>query len=87
MHTVSARVGASTNDLFPSSTPPQIKGNTVVLGPFNPGQLLSPPRVSYAWEQWPQCSVYNGKGGCDDHEGIAGTPWCQGGKGAGCPVF
>ena len=63
-----------------------IQGDTVVLGPFAPGQLSTPPSVFYAWEQWPQCSVYNGAGGCDDHAGIAGTPWCQGDK-RHCPVY
>lgn len=54
-----------------------IAGETVVLGPLAAGAVMKQPaQVQYAWEQWPQCSVYNGAGGCDDHQGIAGTPWC-----------
>lgn len=34
--------------------------------------------IRYAWEGYPQCLLYNGVGGPDDHEGIAGSPfeWC-----------
>jgi hypothetical protein len=32
--------------------------------------------VRYAWEAWPQCSLYNGVGGPDNHTGIAATPFC-----------
>lgn len=46
-----------------------------------PDGFADPPQVRYAWEQWPQCSLYNGKGGCDDHTGIAATPFCYDGKG------
>jgi hypothetical protein len=49
-----------------------------------PVAAASPIAVRYAWEAWPQCSVYNGKGGFDDHTGIAGTPWCWDGT-AVCP--
>jgi hypothetical protein len=45
-------------------------------GPFDAGTVKAPAKVQYAWEQWPQCSLYNGNGGCDDHEGIAATPFC-----------
>ncbi|VEU37517.1 unnamed protein product [Pseudo-nitzschia multistriata] len=31
--------------------------------------------VRYAWELYPECLVYNGEGGPDDHAGIAGAPW------------
>lgn len=41
--------------------------------------------VRYQWQQWPQCSLYNGKGGPDDHTGIAATPFCWNGT-APCPV-
>lgn len=41
--------------------------------------------VRYNWEQWPQCALYNGAGGCDDHTGIAGTPFCWNST-APCPV-
>jgi sialate O-acetylesterase len=49
-----------------------------------PSNVAVPLSVRYAWEAWPQCSLYNGVGGPDDHTGIAGTPWCWDGKGA-CP--
>jgi hypothetical protein len=73
-----------------------IKDDTVVLGPFD-ANITQPAQVRYAWEQWPQCSVYNGKGapgtGPNGGEnvkvpgktGIAGTPWCWNGK-AQCAV-
>jgi len=31
--------------------------------------------VRYAWELYPQCLIYNGDGGPDDHAGIPGAPW------------
>lgn len=38
--------------------------------------LLAPlPQILYAFETYPECSLYNGEGGCDDHEGIAATPF------------
>jgi hypothetical protein len=49
-----------------------------------PAAASRPVALRYAWEAWPQCSVYNGKGGPDDHAGIAGTPWCWNGT-ALCP--
>lgn len=49
-----------------------------------PANATSPVAARYAWEAWPQCSVYNGVGGPDDHAGIAGTPWCWNGT-APCP--
>ena len=49
-----------------------------------PANASSPLAARYAWEAWPQCSVYNGVGGADDHSGIAGTPWCWDGA-APCP--
>lgn len=40
--------------------------------------------IRYAWEARPQCALYNGVGGPDDHSGIAAAPfeWCltQGGR-------
>ena len=39
----------------------------------------TPISARYAWEAWPQCSLYNGVGGPDDHTGIAGTPFCWNG--------
>jgi sialate O-acetylesterase len=34
--------------------------------------------IRYAWESYPQCIMYNGDGGPDDHTGIAAAPfeWC-----------
>jgi sialate O-acetylesterase len=34
--------------------------------------------IRYAWERYPQCNLYNGRGGPDDHQGIAAAPfeWC-----------
>ena len=49
-----------------------------------PANAAIPIAVRYAWEAWPQCSLYNGQGGPDDHLGIAATPWCWDGKGM-CP--
>ncbi|CAJ1925601.1 unnamed protein product [Cylindrotheca closterium] len=31
--------------------------------------------IRYAWEAYPQCILYNGKGGPDDHEGLPATPF------------
>jgi len=31
--------------------------------------------IMYDWEGYPQCALYNGKGGPDDHMGIAATPF------------
>jgi len=47
---------------------------------FLPANASVPPAARYAWEAWPQCSLYNGEGGPDDHRGIASTPWCWDGK-------
>ena len=44
-----------------------------------PPNTTKPVSVRYAWEAWPQCSLYNGVGGPDDHSGIAGTPFCWNG--------
>ena len=41
-----------------------------------PANATTPVQARYAWEAWPQCSLYNGVGGPDNHTGIAGTPWC-----------
>lgn len=41
-----------------------------------PSDVDTPFAARYAWEAWPQCALYNGVGGPDDHSGIAGTPWC-----------
>jgi hypothetical protein len=37
---------------------------------------LATAAARYAWEAWPQCSLYDGVGGPDDHTGTAATPWC-----------
>ena len=31
--------------------------------------------VRYDWEGYPQCALYNGVGGPDNHTGIAATPF------------
>ena len=41
-----------------------------------PANASHPVAARYAWEAWPQCSLYNGAGGPDDHAGIAATPFC-----------
>ena len=41
-----------------------------------PADVASPLAVRYPYEAWPQCSFYNGRGGPDDHAGIAANPWC-----------
>lgn len=41
--------------------------------------------VRYGWVQWASCALYNGRGGPDDHAGIAATPFCWNGT-APCPV-
>ena len=45
-----------------------------------PANATVPVAARYAWEAWPQCSLYNGLGGPDNHTGIAATPWCWDGK-------
>jgi hypothetical protein len=32
-------------------------------------------QVEFLFENAPQCGVYNGKGGANDHEGVIATPW------------
>ena len=49
-----------------------------------PANYSTPVAVRYNWEPWPQCSMYNGVGGPDDHLGIAATPFCWNGT-ARCP--
>jgi Carbohydrate esterase, sialic acid-specific acetylesterase len=41
--------------------------------------------VRYAWDSYPQCVLYNGKGGPDDHMGIPAAPftWCAHPSGQG----
>lgn len=31
--------------------------------------------IRYAWEPYPQCLIYNGWGGPDDHTGLPSAPW------------
>eukprot|EP00937_MAST-01D_sp_MAST-1D-sp2_P000500 g500.t1 len=45
-----------------------------------PANASVPVAARYAWEAWPQCSLYNGVGGPENHTGIAATPWCWDGK-------
>jgi len=61
-----------------------ISGSTVSLQ-MPAGANAATAAVRYAWQQWPQCSLYNGKGGPDNHTGIAATPFCWNGT-APCPV-
>ena len=55
-----------------------LRGETAVL--TLPANTTMPAAARYAWEAWPQCSLYNGAGGPDNHTGIAGTPWCWDGS-------
>lgn len=78
----------------------KVQGATVVLGPLDPAVVnASLPIVAhYAYEQWPQCSVYNGEGapgtgpnGAQPADnkgatGIAGTPWCWDGGAGSSPA-
>jgi len=49
-------------------------GNTVVADvPTNPGDAVVGLR--YDWEGYPQCALYNGVGGPDNHTGIAAAPF------------
>ena len=36
---------------------------------------VTPTEVRYDWEGYPQCALYNGWGGPDDHTGIAASPF------------
>ena len=56
----------------------KVAGEQVVLDV--PANATAPAAARYAWEAYPQCSLYNGVGGCDDHTGIAATPWCWDGQ-------
>ena len=49
--------------LYPASLPP--------FSPFS----FHAAQVLYAFEAYPQCSLYNGKGGPDNHTGIAAPPF------------
>ena len=41
--------------------------------------------VRYAWDAQPECALYNGKGGPDDHSGLTAAPfeWCADPSGEG----
>lgn len=41
-------------------------------------QLADIVGVRYAWEAYPECVIYNGQGGPDDHLGFSASPfeWC-----------
>ena len=60
----------------------RIQAEQVVL--TLPADAARPLATRYAWEAWPQCSLYNGAGGPDNHTGIAATPWCWN-RTAPCP--
>ena len=57
---------------------PSSKTEQVVLDV--PANATAPAAARYAWEAYPQCSLCNSVGGCDDHTGIAATPWCWDGQ-------
>ena len=48
------------------------KKSEIILLSFASGSIFG---VRYAWESYPQCLIYNGQGGPDDHAGIPGAPW------------
>eukprot|EP00563_Minutocellus_polymorphus_P017739 CAMPEP_0197720292 /NCGR_PEP_ID=MMETSP1434-20131217/3704_1 /TAXON_ID=265543 /ORGANISM="Minutocellus polymorphus, Strain CCMP3303" /LENGTH=543 /DNA_ID=CAMNT_0043305137 /DNA_START=238 /DNA_END=1869 /DNA_ORIENTATION=+ len=50
-----------------------VLGNRRVLLSVPEG--IIPSEVRYDWEGYPQCAIYNGVGGPDDHHGIAATPF------------
>lgn len=50
-----------------------VVGNRRILLSVPEGMI--PTEVRYDWEGYPQCAVYNGLGGPDDHKGIAATPF------------
>jgi sialate O-acetylesterase len=56
----------------------QIRGRELYLSSSNGSMNIIIYGIRYAWEGYPQCLLYNGKGGPDDHEGIAASPfeWC-----------
>ena len=48
-----------------------------VPGGLAKGEVVSVSAVRYAWERYPQCSLYDGSGSWDHREdGIAATPFC-----------
>jgi sialate O-acetylesterase len=53
----------------------QIRGMELYL---SSNKVMNVYGIRYAWEGYPQCLLYNGKGGPDDHKGIAASPfeWC-----------
>jgi sialate O-acetylesterase len=53
----------------------QINGNELYLSSKNVRNVYG---IRYAWEGYPQCLLYNGIGGPDNHVGIAAAPfeWC-----------
>jgi hypothetical protein len=51
-----------------------VHGNTVTA-PVTLAAGESVTGLRFDWEGYPQCAVYNGAGGPDDHAGIAGTPF------------
>jgi hypothetical protein len=39
------------------------------------GAVVQIRQIRYAWEGYPQCALYNGQGGPDDHTGVAAAPF------------
>jgi len=64
------------NWLSPPTTKPFVIENEGVFIPINTTTRVL--GIRYAWEGQPGCILYNGKGGADDHSGIAAAPfeWC-----------
>eukprot|EP00056_Hartaetosiga_gracilis_P020600 m.20567 g.20567 ORF g.20567 m.20567 type:complete len:821 (+) comp8585_c0_seq8:86-2548(+) len=56
----------------PVRAPFVIKGNTIELSANITGKNL---QISYDWEGYPQCALYNGEGGPDNHTGLPADPF------------
>ena len=51
-------------------------GSFTVAGRWAPGWgPFKPQKLRYAWEDFPQCAIYNGVGGPDNHTGVAAAPF------------
>ncbi|KAL3925697.1 MAG: hypothetical protein SGILL_000229 [Bacillariaceae sp.] len=56
----------------------RVESGTVVGSEVHLEMNTSISGIRYAWDPYPECNLYNGRGGPDDHEGIAAAPfeWC-----------
>lgn len=52
-----------------------ISGNSVTLNAVVPATQGAPSDLRFSHENFPQCALYNGKGGPDDHSGVAAAPF------------